>query len=276
MLPHLKGCRCLVGALAYLGSLRVDVGGLRSDFYPDVLLDLEDFPRVDPVADLEAAPGAYVFPDGLDLAERACSTDCEEYLLRVVAQHMRFAGSTEDRVCTQRCRLLAALHLSRKAFRASPADLAGLQHKWDTVVRGRSFSAAPAWSPDQVRFFDFVREQQGIDCVWQFDANMQKRRCFLSGAPGTGKSEVLVHAAKLVVDLGGRVLFLAPTGALVHSYLDRLPDDESIYVDTVHAALRFSRRTDRERVQCNPPSRLQSFDAIFLCLLYTSPSPRDS
>ena len=55
MLPYLKGCRCLVGALAYLGSLRVDVGGLRSDFYPDVLLDLDDFPRCPPVAGLDRA-----------------------------------------------------------------------------------------------------------------------------------------------------------------------------------------------------------------------------
>ena len=112
------------------------------------------------------------------------------------------------------------------------------------VVRGKAFRDAPKWSVDQDRLFDFIREQLAIDCVWDLRANMQKRRCFLSGAPGTGKSEVLVHLAKLVVDLGGRVLFLAPTGALVHSYLDRLPDSESIFVDTVHAALRFSRQRD--------------------------------
>ena len=133
-----------------------------------------------------------------------------------------------------------------------------------TVVRGRSFRDAPQWSGDQARLFDFIREQMAIDCVWDLHANMQKRRCFLSGGPGTGKSEVLVHVAKLVVDLGGRVLFLAPTGALVHSYLDRLPDSQSIFVDTVHAALRFSRERDRERAKCNPPSRLKLFDVILL------------
>ena len=263
MLPYLKGCRCLVGALVYLGSLWRDVGGLRSDFYPDALLDLDDFPRCAPVADLAVLVGSYVFGQG-SLADRAFAGDCEDYLLRVVAQHMRFAGDHEDRVRTQRGRLLAALLLSRKAVRASPADFASLQHKWDTVVRGKSFGDAPEWSPDQVRFFDFIREQHGIECEWDLGANVERRRVFLSGAPGTGKSEVLVHAAKLLVDLGARVLFLAPTGALVHSYLDRLPDSESIFVDTVHAALRFSRQRDRELVKCNPPSRLQLFDAIFL------------
>ena len=49
--------------------------------------------------------------------------------------------------------------------------------------------------------------------AWDLAGDVKHRQCFLSGAPGTGKSEVLVHAAKLVVDRGGRVLFLAPTGA---------------------------------------------------------------
>ena len=120
-------------------------GGLRSDFYPDVLLDLADFPRCAPVADLDLPVGSYVFGRG-SLADRAFSMDCEDYLMRVVAQHMRFAGNQEDRVRSQRGRLLAALLLSRKAVRSSPAEFASLQHKWDTVVRGKSFGDAPKWS----------------------------------------------------------------------------------------------------------------------------------
>ena len=73
-----------------------------------------------------------------------------------------------------------------------------------------------------------------------------------------------MHVGKRVVDRGCRVLFLAPTGALVHSYLDRLPDSESIFVDAVHGAMRFSRQRDAELSRCNPPSRLQLFDVIFL------------
>ena len=97
MLPYLKGCRCLVGALAYLGSLRFDVGGLRSDFYPDVLLDLEDFPRCSPLIDYRVSVGSYVFGRG-SLADRAFSQVCEDYLLRFVAQQLRFSGCNEDRV----------------------------------------------------------------------------------------------------------------------------------------------------------------------------------
>jgi hypothetical protein len=50
----------------------------------------------------------------------------------------------------------------------------------------------------------------------------------------------------------------------VYSYLDRLPDSESIFVDTVHSGLRFKRPRDGEQVKCNPPSRLSLYDVIFL------------
>jgi hypothetical protein len=206
MIPHLLGCRCLVGALAYLASLRSADGGLRSDFYPEVLLDVVDFPQFAPFDTLVVPVGSFVFGEG-SLADRAFSCDCEEYLMRVVAQHLRFAGHHEDRVVTQRCRLLSAL-LSRKAARASSQDFAVLQHAWDTVVRGRSFREAPKWSEDQLAFFCNLDEQLDLECVWDLDANVRKRRCFLSGPPGTGKPEVLVHAGKLAVDRGCRVLFL--------------------------------------------------------------------
>ena len=264
MLPHLRSARCLVGALAYLGSLRVDSrGGLRSDFYPDVLLDLEDFPRRDLLGDVDAPAESFVFP-GSSLAQRAFSASCEDYLAALVRQHLRYNGHKEDRVATRLFRLISAMILCRKVVLATPQQVASLQLLWDVVVRGRSFAAAPEWSDDQLVFFKYIEEQLAVDCVWDLDANMNMRRCFLSGPPGSGKSEVLVHAAKLIVDQGCRVLFLAPTGALVHSYLDRLPDSESIYVDTVHAVFRFTRARDRRLVTRAPPSTLNLFDAIFL------------
>ena len=84
MLPHLKDCRCLVGVLSYLGSLRVVEGGLRSDFYPEVLLDLADFPRLAPIEDLRGSEGSFVF-GGDSLAARA--------LRRVSAAQAAFAST---------------------------------------------------------------------------------------------------------------------------------------------------------------------------------------
>ena len=260
---HLLGCRCLVGALVYLASLRVVDDGFASDFYPEVVLDRDGFPSCAPLDALDVSVGSYVFGEG-SLLDRAFSTPCQDYFLRVVQQQLRFAGHHEDRVRTQYCRMLAALLLSCKAARASEQDFAVLQRSWDTIVRGRSFAQPPQWSEDQLSFFRYLEEQLDSDCAWDLAGDVRQRRCFLSGPPGTGKSEVLVHAAKRVVDRGGRVLFLAPTGALVHSYLDRLPDNESIFVDTVHSALRFTRHRDAKLARCNPPSRLRLFDVIFL------------
>ena len=262
MLPHLQGCRCLVGALVYLASLRVRDGSFVSEFYPEVLLDRDGFPSA-LLADVDVPEDSFVFGEGT-LLDRAFSQACEDYLMRVVRQQMRFSGHHEDRVRTQYCRMLAALMLGRKAARAPSQEFAVLQSEWDTVCRGASFSRPPTWSEDQMDFFRYLDRQLDMDCVWDLDANVRARRCFLSGPPGTGKSEVLVHAAKRVVDRGGRVLFLAPTGALVHSYLDRLPDNENIFVDTVHGALRFTRARDAAQAKCNPPSRLRLFDVIFL------------
>ena len=70
MVPYLLGCRCLVGALAYLASLRLDDGGLRSDFYPEVFLDVGDFPQFAPFDNLGVPVGSFLFGEG-SLVDRA-------------------------------------------------------------------------------------------------------------------------------------------------------------------------------------------------------------
>ena len=68
-----------------------------------------------------------------------------------------------------------------------------------------------------------------------------ERFLFISGKPGSGKSEVLVHAAVAVASKGCEVLILCPTGALVHSYRDRLPETEHIVVETIHSGFKIFR-----------------------------------
>ena len=70
------------------------------------------------------------------------------------------------------------------------------------------------------------------------DANSMReadRWLYLSGEPGSGKSEVIVHAAVEAASSGYNVLILCPTGALVHAYKDRLPESDSIVVETLHS-----------------------------------------
>ena len=58
-----------------------------------------------------------------------------------------------------------------------------------------------------------ARNPSAVRAIATSEGDVRVRRAFLSGPPGTGKSEVPVHAAKRIVDRGCRVLFLAPTGA---------------------------------------------------------------
>ena len=81
ILPYLLDCRCLVGARTYLPSLRVVEGGLASDFCPEVLLDVGDFPPFPPLRGFDAPVGSLVFGDGA-VVDRAFAkfvriTSCE-------------------------------------------------------------------------------------------------------------------------------------------------------------------------------------------------------
>ena len=118
-----------------------------------------------------------------------------------------------------------------------------------------------AWSPGQQRALDAIHE--GLSCT---DANMlmaSRRMLFLSGEPGSGKSEVIVHAAARAAHAGLRVLILCPTGALVHSYRDRLPETDKVVVETIHSGFAIYRENDKD-VEYAPPTRLRKYDLLLL------------
>ena len=89
------------------------------------------------------------------------------------------------------------------------------------------------------------------------------RHLFLTGEPGSGKSEVIVHAACAAAKSGACVLVLCPTGTLVHSYRDRLPDVDNIVVETIQSGFAIQRQYDK-LVDYAPPSRLRRYDLILV------------
>ena len=92
---------------------------------------------------------------------------------------------------------------------------------------------ARKWSAGQQEAMDRIRA--GLRVA---DANAMlgaSRWLYLSGEPGAGKSEVIVHAAVEAATAGYHVLILCPTGTLVHSYKDRLPEVDNIVVETLHS-----------------------------------------
>ena len=89
------------------------------------------------------------------------------------------------------------------------------------------------------------------------------RHLFLTGKLGSGKSEVIVHAACAAAKSGACVLVLCPTGTRVHSYRDRLPDVDNIVVETINSGFAIQRQYDK-LVDYAPPSRLRRYDLILV------------
>ena len=80
------------------------------------------------------------------------------------------------------------------------------------------------WSRGQARLLGLVREGIKAD-----DANPGVNQdayslvMFVSGEPGAGKSQAVVHAVREAAMAGANVLITCPTGMLVSGCLDRLP-----------------------------------------------------
>ena len=76
------------------------------------------------------------------------------------------------------------------------------------------------------------------------------------GKPGSGKSEVLIHAAVRTANAGANVLILCLTGALCCVYKERLPANDRIATEMLHSAFEITRKVDK-LVEYAPPSRLR-------------------
>ena len=95
------------------------------------------------------------------------------------------------------------------------------------------------------------------------DANASSEQfLYVSGVPGSGKSEVLIAAALEAAEAGLTVMILCPTGILVHAYRSRL-EHENIIVETIHSSWQILRVAD-ELVNYAPPSRLRRVDLFIL------------
>jgi primosomal protein N' len=121
------------------------------------------------------------------------------------------------------------------------ADVSTAVAEWNHVPT--CYVKEPAWSDDQKAVLDDIhRRLDRTDPL--FDAPTTKP-IYLGGDPGTGKSEVLVHAAIRAANNGIRVLIMCPTGTLVFAYRDRIPLHPLITIDTLHSAMVIVREADK-------------------------------
>ena len=137
------------------------------------------------------------------------------------------------------------------------------KQQWDSINRPQYVRRV--WSPRQEEVLGAVLFAVSLD---DEEAKRQhRRRLFVSGGPGSGKSAVLLEIAIRCAKAGLRVLIVCPTGQLVHSFKSQLPEVdgiECVQVDTIHGVLRYKRRGPDEKVQWAPPSALRRIDVILL------------
>ena len=85
----------------------------------------------------------------------------------------------------------------------------------------------------------------GVRCADANALQSSNRFIYLSGEPGSGKSEVLAHSAVDAAKDGYSVLVPCPTGTLVHSCRKRFPDTDHIAVETIHSGYAIYRGADQ-------------------------------
>ena len=265
----LEYTKFFVGAMIYLSGLRwyldEDSDSLLVVGRNGAKYALASFPRDLPQAfGMSELNGQSVFQGRGEVY----SNQAFEYLALCIEEELQTRiGSGRRRTFLHRLNALGLLYhyISQVPAHDRPRQV----EEWNRVHGG--LLQERQWSEGQRRALDWVRE-----CTNRSD---ESRRCldesvggprgtagrclYLAGRPGSGKSEVLVHAAVEAAQEGCRVMILCPTGALVHSYRDRLPVHENIQVETLHSGFRIGRDVDLE-VGYAPPSRLRHFDVFLL------------
>ena len=234
-----------VGVLSYLMTLTCDALDASTLWCGDCKLSAasfpyEKFPVISPgsgelFTDPAVACGYLLHSMTVDLYRRFSSPRCETF----------------------RWHILAKWHLLRSLSRARHT-LGSVIHSWNHIPIREIVT--PTWSADQKAVLDDIaamRDPIGDNVVDEV------RPIYLGGDQGTGKSEVLVHAALEAADSGAKVLLMCPTGTLVHAYRERLPAHANITIETIHSAMVIVRDNDKV-VMYAPPSRLRRYDVFLL------------
>ena len=191
-----------------------------------------------------------------------------EFLTRAMVRDMRLRGFKEPRLWTFLSRVNAQRLLLDACAGVLTVDINGNSYRprinaADWLLLREKVLPPRQWSIGQGKLLQLLRDGLSIDDANELHCtSVFSRYIYVSGEPGSGKSEAIVYAAAEAARRGAHVLIGCPLGVQVSAYRDRLPADDKIVCETIHSAWRISRKVDAATY--NPPSRLRAYDLIFI------------
>ena len=224
----------------------------------DVVFELKALPLLlteeNEVWDLgQGEPGDSVFT-----SERAAFV----YIMALARRDLEYRGFRDDRVLSFQYKQEALYLLFGRVRRCTDDhEFEMYRQSWDTLVYAKY--KPKEWHPKQQEALDRIRERTSIDD--EEVKNTTRRFLYLKGRPGSGKTAVLIEAAVRAAKDGLTVIIVCPTGALVISLKELLPEFdgvERIHIDTIHAVLKYKRERDN-KVEFVPPSGFRKYEAVF-------------
>ena len=173
-------------------------------------------------------------------------------LIAAIEGDLMLRGLSVDRIVTFKARINAC-SLLLQGIRDGRQD--------PSIWSARRPAGLPQrqWSPEQAQVLGCIREGLRVgDAGVMADSRRVLR---VTGGPGTGKTEVVIGAVQAALEDGCRVLVAGPIGLLMSMYKLRLPPNENLVMETIHAAFKVVRDADAQYI---PPGRLRTFDLIIL------------
>ena len=184
-------------------------------------------------------------------------------MMALGTRDLEYRGFRDDRVLSSQYKQEALYLLFGRVRRCTDDhEFEMYRQSWDTLVYAKY--KPKEWHPKQQEALDRIKERTTID-----DEEVKKttqRFLYLKGRPGSGKTAVLIEGAVKAAKDGLTVLIVCPTGALVCSLKELLPEldgVERIHVDTIHAVLKYKRDRDN-KVEFVPPAGFRKYEAVFV------------
>ena len=184
------------------------------------------------------------------------------YMMVLAKRDLEYRGFRDDRVSSFQYKQEALYLLFGRVQRCTDDhEFEMYRQSWDTLVYAKY--KPKEWHPKQQEALDRTRERTTID-----DEEVKKttrRFLYVKGRPGSGKTAVLIEATVRAAKDGLTVLIVCPTGALVCSLKELLPEFdgvERIHVDTIHSVLKYKRDRDN-KVEFVPPSGFRKYEVVF-------------